>query len=306
MRNYGEVGDILRRLARYTHTPAVYPARNERLPPLPQRIPHSEIRIPNMIDQKFGLRGLPERPGKPRPEGLTLILDKGFSARQAEDLVEVAGDTIDLVKLGWGTAIITTNLRRKLDVYRDAGLPVYLGGTLFEAYYLRGQLDDYRRLLAHLGLEHAEVSDGSIVIPHDEKLEAIRTLAEDVVVVSEVGSKDETIVIPPYKWVGLIQAELEAGSWKVICEARESGTAGIFRPTGEIRSGLIDEIVHMVGQDKLIFEAPQKAQQVWFLRHLGPNVNLGNIAPEEAIPLETLRLGLRGDTLLDYAPKAEN
>jgi phosphosulfolactate synthase len=253
-----------------------------------------------MIDSSFGLRDLPDRPQKPRAEGLTFVLDKGFSPRQAEDLVAVAEGYVDIVKLGWGTAVITPGLKDKLAVYRDAGIPVYFGGTLFEAYYLRGQLDDYRRLLGHLGVEHAEVSDGSITIPHAEKLEAIRTLARDVVVVSEVGSKDQSVVIPPYKWVELIQAELEAGSWKVICEARESGTAGIFRPTGEIRSGLIDEIVHMVGQDKLIFEAPQKVQQVWFLRRLGPNVNLGNIAPEEVIPLETLRLGLRGDTLLDY------
>ena len=253
-----------------------------------------------MIHRQFDMIGIPERPAKPRQEGLTLALDKGLAPRQVEDLASVAAEYIDLVKLGWGTAVITPGLQRKLDVYRAAGLPVYFGGTLFEAFFLRNQLDTYRRLLAELKIEHVEVSDGSVPMAHGEKLAAIRLLAQDVTVLSEVGSKDAERIMPPYKWVQLIRAELEAGSWKVICEARESGTAGLFRPNGEVRSGLVEEIVDMVGQERVLFEAPQKEQQVWFLRRFGPNVNLGNIAPGEVIPLETLRLGLRADTLFDF------
>ena len=259
-----------------------------------------------MIHKKFDMIGIPERPAKPRQNGLTLLLDKGLAPRQVEDVVDGAADYIDFAKLGWGTAVITPGLEQKLDVYREAGIPVYFGGTLFEAFFLRNQLDTYRRLLAEFKIEHVEVSDGSVPMEHDEKLEAIRLLAQDATVVSEVGSKDVDKIMPPYKWVQLIQAELEAGSWKVICEARESGTAGLFRPNGEVRSGLVEEIVHMVGQDRVIFETPQKAQQVWFIQQFGPNVNLGNIAPSEIIPLETLRLGLRGDTLFDFLDASDD
>ena len=250
----------------------------------------------------FGLKGLPERPAKPRQEGLTLMLDKGLSPRQIEDVLDVAAGYVDLVKLGWGTAAITPGLERKLALYRAAGLPVYFGGTLFEAFYLRRQLDDYRRLLERFDVGHVEISDGSIEVPHDEKLSCIRTFARDFTVLSEVGSKDAEKIMPPYRWVQLIRAELEAGSWKVICEARESGTAGLYRSNGEVRSGLVDEIVDSVDRHLLVFEAPQKAQQVWFIRHSGPNVNLGNVAPEEVLPLETLRLGLRADTLFAFYP----
>ena len=259
-----------------------------------------------MIHKQFDLIGIPERPAKPRQNGLTLLLDKGLAPRQVEDVVDGAADYIDFAKLGWGTAVITPGLERKLDVYREAGIPVYFGGTLFEAFFLRNQLDTYRRLLAEFKIEHVEVSDGSVPMEHDEKLEAIRLLAQDATVVSEVGSKDAEKIMPPYKWVQLIQAELEAGSWKVICEARESGTAGLFRPNGEVRSGLVEEIVDMVGQDRVIFETPQKAQQVWFIQQFGPNVNLGNIAPSEIIPLETLRLGLRGDTLFEFLDASDD
>lgn len=256
-----------------------------------------------MLHRQFDIAGIPERPEKPRGEGLTLMLDKGLSTRQVEDFLEVASDFVDLVKLGWGTAVITPNLRRKLAVYREAGIPVYFGGTLFEAFYLRNQLDTYRRILDGLGVTHMEVSDGSLEIPHEEKLGCIRSFAQDFTVLSEVGSKDAEKIMPPYRWVQLIQAELRAGSWKVICEARESGTAGLYRPNGEVRSGLVDEIVDLVGKERLIFEAPQKGQQVWFIKHSGPNVNLGNISPEEVIPLETLRLGLRADTIFDFYGK---
>lgn len=258
-----------------------------------------------MMHSVFGISDLPHRPSKPRDTGITHVLDKGLSVRQVEDLLETAADSVDLVKFGWGTAAVSPTLSRKLEVYRTAGIPVYFGGTLFEAYYLRGKLDAYRQLLGEFGMTHVEVSDGTLEIPHDDKLEAIRSLARDFVVLSEVGSKDVDKIMPPYVWVQMIQAELEAGSWKVICEARESGTAGLFRPSGEIRSGLIEEIEHAVDRSRLVYEAPLKAQQVWFLRHSGPNVNLGNIAPDEVIPLETLRLGLRGDTLLSFYGRAK-
>ncbi len=253
-----------------------------------------------MIHQQFSLIDLPQRPVRPRQEGLTLMLDKGLAPRQVEDFLEVAGEYVDIVKLGWGTGAITPSLERKLNIYREAGVPVYFGGTLFEAFYLRGQLGSYRQILSRLRIEHVEVSDGSVEMPHESKLRCIRELSQDFTVLSEVGSKDADKIMPPYRWVQLIQAALEAGSWKVICEARESGTVGLFRGNGEIRSGLVDEMVDLVDRNKLIFEAPQKAQQVWFIRHSGANVNLGNIAPDEVLPLETLRLGLRADTLFEF------
>ena len=248
----------------------------------------------------FDFLELPERPAKPRDLGLTLALDKGLAPRQVEDFMTVAAPYVDLVKLGWGTAVITPELERKLAIYTEAGVPVYFGGTLFELTFLQDRVDAYRRLMDRLGVRHVEVSDGTLEIPHERKLAVIEALAQDFIVLSEVGSKDKADISPPYVWVQRIRDELEAGSWKVICEARESGTAGLFRPNGEIRSGLVDEIVASIDEQHVIYEAPQKAQQVWFIRHSGPNVNLGNIQPEEVIPLETLRLGLRGDTLLDF------
>lgn len=254
-----------------------------------------------MIQDAFALSGLPERPAKPRTKGLTHMLDKGLAPRQVEDVLHVAAEYIDLAKLGWGTAAVTPGVEEKVQIYREAGIPVYFGGTLFEAYYLRDALPDYRRLMERYGVEHLEVSDGTLPMAHAQKLRCIRQFAESgFTVLSEVGSKDKRKVMPPYKWVRLIQAELEAGSWKVICESRETGTAGLFRPNGEIRAGLVDEIVDRLDQRRLIFEAPNKPQQVWLIQRLGPNVNLGNIAPQEVIPLETLRLGLRGDTLFEF------
>lgn len=253
-----------------------------------------------MIYSVFNLDGLPDRPRKPRETGVTLMLDKGLSSRQVEDLLEVSSEYIDIAKLGWGTAAVTPHLKKKLDVYASGDIPVYFGGTLFEAYYLRDQLDTYCRLLSQFGIEHVEVSSGTLEIPHEEKLQCIRHLAQDFTVLSEVGSKDLETIMPPFQWVERIKRELEAGSWKVICEARESGRAGVFRPSGEIRSGLIDEILSEVESSDLIFEAPKKSQQVWFLEHIDPNANLGNVAPDEIVPLETLRLGLRGDTLMAF------
>lgn len=253
-----------------------------------------------MIIDEYDIPDLPSRPAKPRERGLTHMLDKGLSPRRAEDILAGAADYIDLVKLGWGTAVITPNLRQKLEVYQAADLPVYFGGTLFEAFYLRDQLDTYRRMLDDLNVDYLEISDGSVSMAHDDKLACIEQFAQDFTVLSEVGSKDANNIMPPYKWVEYIQAELAAGSWKVICESRESGTAGLFRPNGEIRSGLVDEVVARVDPKDIIFEAPNKMQQVWFIKKQGANVNLGNVAPEEVIPVETLRLGLRGDTLFTF------
>ena len=231
----------------------------------------------------------------PRNGGLTHVLDKGLGPRAWEDVLETSGDYIDVVKLGWGTAYVTPNLKRKLEVL--SGKRVVIGGTFFEAIWARGKVDEYKDWLRELGLTHVEISDGAVEMPREEKLELIADLARDFTVLSEVGSKDSEVVFAPYEWVAWIKEELDAGAWKVITEARESGTAGIFRPTGEMRTGLIDEIVHDIQPADLIFEAPTKAAQAWFVRQLGPEVNLGNIPTDEVIPLETLRRGLRADTL---------
>ena len=240
---------------------------------------------------------LPERPARPREHGLTHVIDKGLTLSQIEGLFQVSGEFIDIVKLGWGTAYVTGNLKEKVALYRQMGVQVVLGGTFFETCLLVDRLDDWRRFIDDLGLECVEISEGTIEIPHELKLDWISRLAPEYRVLSEVGSKDEAVVVAPSRWVSAIQAELEAGAWKVITEARESGTAGIFRGDGEVRMGLIEDIVSTVDHSRLVFEAPRKAQQVWFVRTLGSNVNLGNIPPEEVLPLETLRLGLRADTL---------
>lgn len=248
----------------------------------------------------YDLKNLPERTSKPRNSGFTMAMDKGLSIREAEDFISVAGNHVDIVKLGWGTSFVTPNLKDKLKVFKDAGIPTYFGGTLFEAFVIRDQFDDYRRVLDEYGMTFAEVSDGSMDMDHDKKCEYIETLSKQVTVLSEVGSKDADTIIPPYMWIELMQKELQAGAWKVIGEAREGGNVGLFRGTGEVRSGLVQEILTKIPFEKIIWEAPQKAQQVWFVKLLGANVNLGNIAPNEIIPLETVRLGLRGDTFLHY------
>src|SRR5204863_6420399 len=227
--------------------------------------------------------------------GLTHVLDKGLGPRAWEDVLEVAGDHISIVKLGWGTAVVTQNLARKLDVLREK--PVVIGGTFFEVVYAKDRVDDYKRWLGELGLTHVEISDGVIEISRERKLELIADFARDFTVLSEVGSKDAEVNYAPYLWVEWIREELDAGAWKVITEGREGGTAGIYRPTGEMRTGLVDEIVHDIDPGLLIFEAPAKSSQAWFVKQLGSSVNLGNIPPDEVIPLETLRQGLRGDTL---------
>jgi phosphosulfolactate synthase len=241
---------------------------------------------------------VPERSAKPREKGLTHVLDRGMSLAQVDGLIEVAGEFVDIVKLGWGTALATQNLEPKLARYAEHGVPVVLGGTLTEVAIRQDRVEPLIAWLRELGITHVEISDGSIVLDLESKLDLIRRFAgEGFVVLSEVGSKDNQNIMAPYRWVEQISAELAAGSWKVICEARESGTAGIFRPDGEPRMGLIDEIAHHVDVEQVMFEAPQKDQQVWLLKRFGPEVNLGNIAPDEVLSLETLRLGLRSDTI---------
>ena len=239
---------------------------------------------------------LPSRTTKPRQEGITHVLDRGLSVADIDGLVEIAGDYIDFVKLGWGTAVATGNLPGKLTRYREHGIPVMFGGTLTELAIAQNRLDRFVAELHELGLTHIELSDGTINLDHDRKLELIGSLAQEFTVLSEVGSKDDTRVMAPYRWVEQIQAELEAGAWKVIAEGRESGSVGIFRHDGEVRQGLVDEILHAVPADKIMFDAPRKEQQVWFVRRVGPDVNLGNIVPEEVLSLETMRVGLRADT----------
>jgi phosphosulfolactate synthase len=244
-----------------------------------------------------GFLDLPERSVKPRERGLTHVLDKGLATAGVDGLMEVAGAAVDIVKLGWGTALVTGNLAAKLARYRAHEVPVVLGGTLTEIALRDGRVDGLIAWCKELGIGHVEVSDGTIELSTERKRELIAQLSREFTVFSEVGSKDDERIMAPYRWVEEIKAELEAGAWKVIAEARESGTAGIFRPDGEVRMGLIDEIAHAIDPEHIVFEAPQRAQQTWFIRRFGSEVNLGNIAPEDVLSLETLRLGLRSDTM---------
>lgn len=248
----------------------------------------------------FDLSKIPERTARPRKNGLTMIMDKGLSVSEAQNLMSVGAPHIDIVKLGFGTAFVTPNLREKIEVYQKANIAVYFGGTLFEAFLIRNEFDNYLSMMRDYGISYVEVSDGSITIPHAEKCGYIEKLTKFGTVLSEVGSKDAAHVIPPYKWIELMRAELEAGSTYVIAEAREAGTVGIYRGSGEVREGLVQEILTQIPSEKIIWEAPQKDQQLYFLVLIGCNVNLGNIAPTEIIPLEAMRIGLRGDTFHLY------
>jgi len=250
-----------------------------------------------MPDFNDGFLGVPARPGKPREVGVTHVMDKGLNLRDIEGMFDTAGQFVDIVKFGWGTSYVTNNLEKKIALYRSFETPVVCGGTLFEAVVARGKLDEYRRWLTENGFSHVEVSDGTIDLPREQKLELVSEFARDFVVMSEVGSKDSEVVFAPYQWVQWLKEDLDAGAWKVITEGREGGTAGIFRSSGDMRTGLIDEIVHEIDLSEIIFEAPTTRSQAWFVQKYGPDVNLGNIPPEEVIPLETLRLGLRSDTL---------
>lgn len=225
-----------------------------------------------------------------------MVMDKGLSIADTQSFLSVAAPHVDIVKLGFGTSFVTPNLREKLDVYREYNIPVYFGGTLFEAFLIRNQFDDYLKVVGEYGITYMEVSDGSVIIPHAEKCGYIERLARHGTVLSEVGSKDVTNIMPPYKWVELMRSELEAGASYVIAEARESGTVGIYRDSGEVRQGLVQEILTQIPAEKIIWEAPKKEQQYYFLQLVGCNVNLGNIAPAEVIPLEAMRVGLRSET----------
>ena len=250
------------------------------------------------------LSNIPERTVKPRTAGVTMVMDKGLSLRATEDFLESSGEFVDIVKFGFGTSVISKNLKEKIALYKQAGIKTYLGGTLLEAFIIRNKFDDYLRFAQSLKLEMAEVSDGSIVLPHEKKCEYINKLSKHFTVLSEVGSKEEGIIIHPSKWISMMKAELEAGSFKVIAEARESGTVGIFHRNGSAHVLLINKITAKIPADSILWETPQKPQQVYFIKLMGANVNLGNIAFDDVIPLETLRLGLRGDTFFTFLPEA--
>lgn len=252
----------------------------------------------------FYLSQIPDRHLKPRESGLTMVMDKGLSLEEAKNFVSATLPHVDVVKLGFGTSYVTPNLREKIELYQSFDIPVYFGGTLFEAFLIRNQFNDYLSVCKDYNINWMEVSDGSITIPHAEKCGYIEKMTKYGIVLSEVGSKDAAHIIPPYKWIELMRAELSAGSTYVIAEAREAGNVGIYRGSGEVREGLVQEILTQIPGEKVIWEAPQKAQQLYFLELLGCNVNLGNIAPTEVIPLEAMRVGLRGDTFDLYLNKA--
>ena len=248
----------------------------------------------------FHLNQMPDRLTKPRKNGITMIMDKGMSLEETKNFLSISRPHIDIVKFGFGTSYVTPGLTEKIQLYKEYDIPVYFGGTLFEAFLIRNQFDDYIRVCKDYGIDYMEVSDGSITIPHAEKCGYIEKLTQYGIVLSEVGSKDATHIIPPYKWIELMRAELEAGASYVIAEAREAGNVGIYRGSGEVREGLVQEILTQIPGERIIWEAPQKAQQLYFIELLGCNVNLGNIAPSEIIALEAMRIGLRGDSFFFF------
>jgi phosphosulfolactate synthase len=245
---------------------------------------------------------LPDRPAKPRKSGLTMVMDKGLSIREAEDFMSVGSEYTDFVKLGFGTSLLTPGFEKKIRIYKKAGTIPYFGGTLFEAFIIRDMFDDYVRFIEKHKVDLVEISDGSYDIEHSRKLDYIKRLSNKVTVISEVGSKKKDVVYSPDEWVAMMKSELDAGSVKVIAEARESGTTGIYNEDGSINNSIIAAISEHVKLENVIWEAPQKSQQAWFIKHFGANVNLGNIAPNEIIPLESLRCGLRGDTFFQFLP----
>jgi phosphosulfolactate synthase len=253
----------------------------------------------------FHLTQMPERTARPRTYGLTMVNDKGLSVAEARNLVSGAGPHVDLVKLAFGTPLVTTGLKEKIELFRNADIPVYFGGLLFEAFVIRNQFSDYLDLLKQYNISYIEVSDGSIDITHEEKCGYIEKLSKYGTVLSEIGSKDKDRehITPPYQWIRLMQAELQAGSSYIVAEARETGTVGIYRSSGEVREGLVQEILTKVPAEKILWEAPQKDQQLYFLQLIGANANLGNINPAEVIALEAMRVGLRGDTFELYLKK---
>jgi phosphosulfolactate synthase len=254
----------------------------------------------------FNLTQIPDRIAKPRKSGITMVMDKGLSIEEAKNFLSICHPHVDIVKLGFGTSFVTPNLKEKIEVYKSYNIPIYFGGTLFEAFLIRNLFDEYIDVCKKYGISYIEVSDGSIDIPHAEKCGYIEKLTKHATVLSEVGSKDAEHIIPPYKWIELMRAELNAGATYVIAEAREAGNVGIYRGSGEVREGLVQEILTQIPAEKILWEAPQKSQQLYFIELVGCNVNLGNIAPSEVIPLETMRIGLRGDTFHLFLDKKEN
>lgn len=256
-----------------------------------------------MPNYNVTISDLPERTERPRDSGITMVMDKGVTLKQAADFMESYGDYVDFVKLGFGTSVISKHLKEKIKIYKDAGMKVYVGGTLFEAFVARGKFNEYQKYIDKLGLDTAEVSDGSISMSHESKCSYINKLSKNFTVLSEVGSKEEGIIIHPAKWTSMMQKELEAGSYKVIAEARESGNVGIFHKNGSAHTLLINRITNKIKASDIIWETPQKSQQVYFIKLFGANVNVGNISFDDVIPLETLRLGLRGDTFFTFMPE---
>ncbi|MBS1948669.1 MAG: phosphosulfolactate synthase [Bacteroidetes bacterium] len=253
----------------------------------------------------FTLTQMPERKAKPRKSGITMVMDKGLSIQEVRNFLSVAHPHVDIVKLGFGTSFVTPSLKEKIAAYSAYNIPVYFGGTLFEAFLVRNLFDEYIAVCRDYGIQYMEVSDGSITIPHAEKCGYIEKMTKYGTVLSEVGSKDAAHIIPPYKWIELMSAELSAGASYVIAEAREAGNVGIYRGTGEVREGLVQEILTKIPEEKILWEAPQKSQQLYFIELIGCNVNLGNIAPTEVISLEAMRVGLRGDTFHLFLDKKE-
>ncbi|MFI5220860.1 MAG: phosphosulfolactate synthase [Bacteroidia bacterium] len=254
--------------------------------------------------KSFNLKQLPQRTAKPRENGITMVMDKGLSVRETEDLLSVSGKYFDLVKFGFGTAVVTEKLlKEKIKLYQTKGIRAYFGGTLFEAFLIRKQVDNYLQVLRKFKLDCVEISDGSIEIAHEKKCELIRKFSKDFTVISEVGSKDSNKHFPPRKWIEMIKKELNSGSWKVIAEGRESGNVGVYNSDGDVHGRLVHRINAKIEHDKIIWETPLKSQQVFFIKQLDVNVNLGNIAPNDVIPLETLRLGLRSDTFHHFLDK---
>jgi len=246
----------------------------------------------------FNLSKIPLRTPQPRNFGITMISDRGLNLAETENMLSVAASHIDMVKLAFGTAMVTPLLREKIQIYKAHNIPVFFGGLLFEAFIIRNQFGDYIKMLDDFEITFTEVSDGDINITHEKKCDYIRTLAARGTVISEIGSqdKDKVKVTPPYKWIELMKAELDAGSRYVIAEAKETGNEGLYRNNGEVREGLVQEILTKIAFEKIIWEAPEKDQQLYFIKLLGCNANLGNILPKEIIPLEAMRLGLRGDS----------
>ncbi|HVM89224.1 MAG TPA: phosphosulfolactate synthase [Puia sp.] len=253
----------------------------------------------------FKLTQIPERKAKPRKSGITMVMDKGLSVEEVKSFLSISHPHVDIVKLGFGTSFVTPVLKEKIEVYNSYNIPVYFGGTLFEAFLIRNLFDEYINVCKDYGIKYMEISDGSITIPHAEKCGYIEKMTKYGTVLSEVGSKDAEHIIPPYKWIELMRAELNAGATYVIAEAREAGNVGIYRGSGEVREGLVQEILTQIPEEKILWEAPQKSQQLYFIELIGCNVNLGNIAPTEVIPLEAMRIGLRGDTFHLFLDKKE-